>query len=660
MGEDPPAVAAAPSKGSTHGRLQKNLKYSNSILECEGRHAHKMDPTSCPRLDRFINDPKTETFLSILVIYNLIIVVVETDSQAQGSEMPTWAIVSNYVLMFVFGVEIGSKMLVYHINFFKDPWCVMDFLVVWPDILLEIIGAVIDSKVGSLSFFRVLRLLRLARAVRILSWFPELFALVKGLAFAFRAIFWGTILIMLILMIWSVMAVQFVQPLMEDLAANNAWPDCHRCPAAFDSVPASMLTFIQQIVAGDSWGEVTVPIIEAYPLTSVFFVAVLVSVGLAILNLILAVIVDKADDAKQDSLRISVEKKKLEQAQARLVLKQICAEIDTDQGGHLQYDELIDGYNNHQDFQDICNDMDITLEDMNVVWAMLDTDDSGEVSYDEFVEQLYKMKNDDSHTLLVFIKFYVGDIRKNVFSQMGLLREEILVKISETHDMVEDVVRRSGFEVPVKAVKPLASGAEGSAQIPASERGCPQPPTSVEPKEVDTKGSASTARLEAELARLREVNLEVLNKISNLFLHDAAEGDSTRSQTQQAEKAVEKKRDIPSENFARTSLLETELGRLCTVNSELVTQITNLNKQYELQHGFLESVAALSPSAIAAQGGVSRNISLQSERGGSSAMVGTPPARGCGLHLCSAPPRPRIKPITSARILEDEVTVQRS
>ena len=42
---------------------------------------------------------------------------------------------------------------------------------------------------------------------------------------------------------------------------------------------------------------------------------------------------------------------------------------------------------------------------MNVVWAMLDSDGSGEVSYDEFVEQLYKMKNDDSHTLLVFIKF---------------------------------------------------------------------------------------------------------------------------------------------------------------------------------------------------------------------------------------------------------------
>jgi len=323
---------------------------------------------------------------------------------------------------------------------------VLDFAVVVPDIVLEAIGLVVGG-LPSLSFFRILRLFRLARAFRILTWFPELFSLIKGLAFALKAIFWGTVLILIFLLIWSIMAVQFIHPLNRELQKNGVWDatDCARCPEAFSSVPMSMLTFIQQIVAGDSWGLVTVPIVEAYPVTIVFFLSVFVSVGLAILNLILAVIVDKAADAKQDSLRIEMEKKKKARHQAHETLRQICGEMDEDGSGTLTYQELVDGFTNDEAFAEVCSHMDITLDDLQVVWSLLDSDGSGDIDYDEFVTQLYKMKSDDSHTLLILIRAYVGDIKRIVTGEMGLLKEELTTKHDLMHTILQEVHSHLGL-----------------------------------------------------------------------------------------------------------------------------------------------------------------------------------------------------------------------
>jgi len=45
--------------------------------------------------------------------------------------------------------------------------------------------------------------------------------------------------------------------------------------------------------------------------------------------------------------------------------------------------------------------------------------------YDEFVTQLYKMKNEDSHTLLVFTKCYVSIIHSEVRAEMEALKVQM-------------------------------------------------------------------------------------------------------------------------------------------------------------------------------------------------------------------------------------------
>jgi voltage-gated sodium channel len=419
------------------------LKEDFSILhsiQLEGRAAYKEAATHCIAVDRILNSWLVEFVLSFCIILNLLVVVAETDATAEeGDTAPVWVVASNCAFLGVFSIELALRLMTHHFKFFKDPWNVMDFCVVLPDIVLQLLDILVGHRIN-ISFFRVLRLLRLGRAVRILVWFPELFAMIRSLVFAMKAIFWGTQLIMIFLLLWSIIGVQFIHPLSRELQERGVWDDCGRCSEAFSSVPMALLTFFQQIVAGDSWGMVTRPIVEAYPSTFIYFLGVFVSVGMAIMNLILAVIVDKADDAKQVSLGLAADKKAAHADAAQPVLRQMCKDLDTDDSGYLSYNELVGGWDKVAEFREVCSHMDISREDMDIVWKLLDHDGSGYVDYEEFIKQMYKMKCDDQHMMLVFIRYYVYEIRHGLAHQIKSLKNGF--------DEVASVLRDMGPYLP--------------------------------------------------------------------------------------------------------------------------------------------------------------------------------------------------------------------
>merc|ERR1712226_1058413 len=68
--------------------------------------------------------------------------------------------------------------------------------------------------------------------------------------------------------------------------------------------------------------------------------------------------------------------------------------------------------------------MDIAEDDLEAVFSILDADGSGDCEYDEFVAQLWKMKSQDAHTLLVFIKYYITEVRTKVSQQMDFLQQQ--------------------------------------------------------------------------------------------------------------------------------------------------------------------------------------------------------------------------------------------
>jgi len=248
--------------------------------------------------------------------------------------------------------------------------------------------------------------------------------IMNGFFSAMKAIIWATVLLFVVLMIWSVVFVELIQPLVVDMVVEGKFgDDCDRCGRAFSSTMQAMLTFTQQIVAGDEWGAVSLPIIETHPWTAVFFSAVLVTVNLGLMNLILSVIVDKAQQAHNDDLKFQVQEKEEEFQKLKKQLLRICAQLDEDNSGCLTLDELLAGYDSSPEFHVALSSMDVQKEDILSLFNILDEDGSGHVEYDEFVDQLHKMKTQDSHVVLVFIRGSVKDIKNMMTAQQVQITE---------------------------------------------------------------------------------------------------------------------------------------------------------------------------------------------------------------------------------------------
>jgi len=231
-----------------------------------------------------------------------------------------------------------------------------------------------------------------------------------------------------------------LNPLAVDLDARGGFGDCERCPRSFASTMAAMLTFTQQVVATDAWGDTCIPIIEAYPATSMFFGAVLVTVNLGLMNLILSVIVGKATQARAADVAFIMQQKEEEFEILKKQLVRLCSQLDQDNSQCLTLDELLDGFDNNPEFKTCMEAMDVERNDIEGLFYILDDDGSGEVEYDEFVDQLHKTKTQDSHVVLVFVRGHVKEITKDLEKQK-LKVDYIDETLKRGEDRYEEVQR---------------------------------------------------------------------------------------------------------------------------------------------------------------------------------------------------------------------------
>jgi len=139
-------------------------------------------------------------------------------------------------------------------------------------------------------------------------------------------------------------------------------------------------------------------------------------IGMGLMNLALAAIVDKATDARKSN----------EEERLKLKLKVIrvlFSEMDADGSGSVGIEEFMRGLQDSPDFESALEVMGIRVEDIRTVFQMMDLDNSGAVSYDEFVDNLSKMKNEESFMILLYIKHFMLSMEMNL--------EEMVRKVVE-------------------------------------------------------------------------------------------------------------------------------------------------------------------------------------------------------------------------------------
>eukprot|EP00811_Abedinium_folium_P031442 NODE_5122_length_1806_cov_6.808815.p1 GENE.NODE_5122_length_1806_cov_6.808815~~NODE_5122_length_1806_cov_6.808815.p1 ORF type:complete len:303 (-),score=48.74 NODE_5122_length_1806_cov_6.808815:285-1193(-) len=83
--------------------------------------------------------------------------------------------------------------------------------------------------------------------------------------------------------------------------------------------------------------------------------------------------------------------------------------------------------------------LDIERSDLEVVYHILDRDQSGDVNYDEFVGQLHCLKSQDTHTLLVFLRYHIDMLGSTMNKNLSLLAGTLNATFAEQQEQLSAI-----------------------------------------------------------------------------------------------------------------------------------------------------------------------------------------------------------------------------
>eukprot|EP00811_Abedinium_folium_P019012 NODE_2793_length_2144_cov_8.877541.p1 GENE.NODE_2793_length_2144_cov_8.877541~~NODE_2793_length_2144_cov_8.877541.p1 ORF type:complete len:652 (+),score=87.18 NODE_2793_length_2144_cov_8.877541:69-2024(+) len=395
------------------------------------------------------------THLVMCVIFsNVAFLIVEADQTAEqvltnqdgsyssdgGGELSVWLRVGTNLYTIFYTIEIALRLYAYQWEFFHVGWQqnVFDLCVVLAD-LMSILLQLTVGTIPSLSILRLFRIAKVMRAMRSLSAFREFYLLITGFVSAMKAVFWASLMIGAVLLAWALLAVIMINPINVGVVLEGKYGDCERCPRAFGTCWKALITLVQTLIAGDSWGTLAVPIIEHTPITLLFFATSMLSIQLGIMNLVVGCVVDNIDHVRSMDEQQLLRDKIAYRESSKVELGKLCSALDLDQSGNLTLQELLAGYDSMESFRNQMSLLDIERSDLEVVYHILDQDQSGDVNYDEFVVQLHRLKSQDTHTLLVFLRYHVDMLGRTMSKNLRLLTGDLNATLAEQHEQLSAI-----------------------------------------------------------------------------------------------------------------------------------------------------------------------------------------------------------------------------
>eukprot|EP00931_Biecheleriopsis_adriatica_P027924 TRINITY_DN16708_c0_g1_i2.p1 TRINITY_DN16708_c0_g1~~TRINITY_DN16708_c0_g1_i2.p1 ORF type:complete len:566 (-),score=75.26 TRINITY_DN16708_c0_g1_i2:161-1654(-) len=251
---------------------------------------------------------------------------------------------------------------------------------------------------------RMLRLGRIVRVARLFRSIPELYKLVAGFVTTVKAIFWGFIVMILLLCMFAILTISVVQPYRDK--ESEDW-----CSLAFSSVALTVLYFFQTLIAGDAWGVCATPYILAAPELFFVFSSSLCLITLGFTNLMLSVIVDASTEAREKDAAIKAEERLEEQRQAMEEFRDMLKQVDEDGDGVITRDEIEIAYeNNVGDLREKLASFGLDQTELNQLLGYVDMDSAGDVDYAEFMHSLIRGRHSDDRTFLFSMKIQLDFI----------------------------------------------------------------------------------------------------------------------------------------------------------------------------------------------------------------------------------------------------------
>lgn len=363
-----------------------------------------------------------DALMGAVILVNSITIGVELSERLQGGpESITLQVIEPFFLV-AYMSELSLRFFGMHGACLQDQWVRFDIVVVFSGFISTVVigpleGAGAVSGFELLVVLRMARLLRLARVIRLISKFKVLWLLVSGLLNCASTMFYTLSLLVIVLYIFACVGAELIG--MHDLARGPTQDDVFSeiVENYFSSVPQTMLTLVQ-FALSDSVASIYKPLIEADYFLLLYFVGTILVIGIVLMNLITAVIVNQAiDQASNDQCMIEKEEHTRKVALIKN-LREMFERLDEDGSGRLSMEEL--EQITDEDRRTLHGQL--TVGDPQEIFLALDVDDDGQLGIDEFCDGIWQVAVSKAPIELMRIEKQVNAIRAQLQEVQHRLR----------------------------------------------------------------------------------------------------------------------------------------------------------------------------------------------------------------------------------------------
>jgi len=364
-------------------------------------------------LKPILESKQMECFVGFLILANVALLAVETQFDGQevahkisfhnATAPPQEPIVVMHSLDFiigaVFAVEVALKFLVLGRKSLVFAQFVDALVVTVWIVELILMHTVFDnhSNYSNLDcYIRVLRLVRVAGALRVLKWgvdfFDPLHIILGSIHSSIRILFWAFVLLMIAMTVMAILMSNFMTTWLKEWGHKSSQEDKTKLFAAWGNFVRAIVTMFEITLA--NWGPPCHLLMEkVHPLWGLAFVVYKSTFGLAVVQVIMSVFTQQTfKTASQDEVLMIKEKSQAFKATGDL-LTSLFNLID-------QFGDA-DGSISKEEFQKACADkhvktfmaaLEVDVKEAEDVFKILDKNGDGIISTEEFQEGLRSIK----------------------------------------------------------------------------------------------------------------------------------------------------------------------------------------------------------------------------------------------------------------------------